>query len=114
MSDARPNLAEGRMSAFQIVAIVICMAINMLDGFDVLAIAFAGPPIAQEWALSPQALGLLFSAGPIGMMIGSILISPVADVFDAARWCCLASRSSRWACCSPRPRADMTSSSLCA
>lgn len=67
------------MSAFQIVAVTICMVINMLDGFDVLAIAFAGPLIAKEWALTPTELGMLFSSGLAGMTLGSLAISPFAD-----------------------------------
>ena len=67
------------MSAFQVVAVTICMVINMLDGFDVLAIAFAGPPIAREWALTPMELGMLFSSGLAGMTLGSLAISPFAD-----------------------------------
>ena len=79
--DIRASVHEGRMSAFQIAAVTICMVINMLDGFDVLAIAFAGPLIAREWALSPTELGLLFSAGLAGMTAGSLLLSPFADTF---------------------------------
>lgn len=77
--DVRTVVQEGHMSAFQIVAVTICMAINMLDGFDVLAIAFTGPLIAKEWALSPTELGTLFSAGLAGMTLGSLVISPFAD-----------------------------------
>jgi benzoate transport len=79
MRDASGAEAKEAMSAFQIGAVAICMLINMLDGFDVLAIAFAGPPIAHAWALKPEALGLLFSASPIGMMLGSVFVSPVGD-----------------------------------
>jgi benzoate transport len=79
--DVRASVSDGAMSRFQIVGVGICMAINMLDGFDVLAIAFAGPQVAREWALSPTQLGLLFSAGVAGMMLGSALLSPLADMW---------------------------------
>ena len=81
MIDARVALKEAPMTAFQIGVFAICMAINMLDGFDVLAIGFVGPPVAHDWALTPRELGLLFSASPIGMMIGSIFVSPIGDIF---------------------------------
>jgi benzoate transport len=61
------------------------MIVNMLDGFDVLAIAFTGPAIARDWALPPTQLGLLFSAGLVGMTVGSLVISPVADAIGR-RW----------------------------
>ncbi len=85
MDDPRAVIRQGPMSAFQLGAVTICMVINMLDGFDVLAIAFTGPRIAKEWALSPTELGLLFSSGLAGMMAGSLLISPVADVIGRRR-----------------------------
>lgn len=77
--DVRALVRQGAMSRFQIAAVIVCMAINALDGFDVLSIAFAGPKIAKEWMLTPTELGLLFSAGLAGMMIGALLLSPLAD-----------------------------------
>lgn len=67
------------MRAFQIVAVALCVLISMIDGFDVLAVAFTGPSIAKEWTLSPAELGLVFSAGLAGMVVGSLLLSPLAD-----------------------------------
>lgn len=84
-SDVRESVREGAMSPFQIVAVAICMAINMLDGFDVLAIAFTGPLIAKQWTLTPAELGLLFSAGLAGMTLGSLLLSPLADIYGRRR-----------------------------
>ena len=37
------------MTGFQISAVTICLVINMLDGFDVLAMAFTAPGIAEQW-----------------------------------------------------------------
>ena len=68
-----------QMTPFQGVAVGICIFINMLDGFDVLALAFTAPAIAREWGLDPAALGALFSAGLAGMAIGSVVLSPLAD-----------------------------------
>ncbi len=71
---------EGReMAPFQSVAVAVCLAINMLDGFDVLAIAFTAPAISDDWALTPGALGVALSAGLLGMTLGSLLIAPLAD-----------------------------------
>ncbi len=67
------------MNRFQITAVGLCLAINMLDGFDVLVVAFTAPRIAQEWGLDPKSLGILFSAGLVGMMAGSLFLAPVAD-----------------------------------
>lgn len=56
-----------------------CLLANVADGFDVLAIAFAGSAIMADWGLSPAVLGSLFSAGLAGMMLGSLFIAPLAD-----------------------------------
>ena len=79
--DLHAVVRDGAMSPFQIAAIGICMAINALDGFDVMSIAFAAPLLSKQWALSPVQLGLLFSGGIAGMALGSLLLSPLADIF---------------------------------
>ena len=62
------------------LVVAICTIINMLDGVDVLAISFTAPSIAAEWGLAPTQLGILFSAGLAGMTVGSLALSPLADV----------------------------------
>jgi len=79
--DIRKSIRESDMSSFQIGAVVICLAINMLDGFDVLAIAFTASEISREWGLKPSDLGVLFSSALAGMTLGSIFIAPFADKF---------------------------------
>src|SRR6185295_5905942 len=79
--DARTVLRESPMSFFQVMVVVICTVLNMVDGFDVLAISFTAPVIAKEWGLDPATLGVLLSAGLAGMALGALLISPLADVW---------------------------------
>ncbi len=79
MTDIRKNMEEGAMTPFQWLAIAICTLLIMLDGFDVLVMAFTASSVAAEWKLGGAQLGVLFSAGLIGMAIGSLLIAPLAD-----------------------------------
>lgn len=82
MSDVvRNEMGRGPMSRFQITAIGICVVLNMLDGFDVLVIAFASASVKAEWKLSGSQLGVLFSVGLAGMAAGSLLLAPWADRF---------------------------------
>jgi benzoate transport len=74
-------LEEGAMSPFQVQAIALCVALNMLDGFDVLAMAFTASEVAKEWSLSGARLGMLLSAGLFGMAGGSLFVAPWADRF---------------------------------
>jgi benzoate transport len=69
------------MSTHQIVAITVCMGLNMLDGFDVLVMSFAAPGASAEWKLSGSQLGVLFSAALVGMACGSLFLAPRADRF---------------------------------
>ncbi len=79
MTDIRKNMDEGAMTSFQWLAVAICTLLIMLDGFDVLVMAFTASSVAAEWKLGGAQLGVLFSAGLIGMAIGSLVIAPLAD-----------------------------------
>ncbi|WOI36384.1 MFS transporter [Alteromonas sp. CI.11.F.A3] len=69
------------MSSLQIIAVVICIALNALDGFDVLAISFASPGIAQEWGINRAQLGIVLAMEMFGMAVGSVLLGGAADRF---------------------------------
>lgn len=72
---------EKSMSRFQWGVISLCFLINMLDGFDVLVMAFTAASVASHWSLSGIQLGYLLSAGLVGMALGSLFIAPWADRF---------------------------------
>ena len=69
----------------QIGVIAVCWFINMLDGFDVLAIAYTAPTISEELQLAPEKLGVVLSAGLVGMALGAMFIAPLADRFGRRR-----------------------------
>ncbi|WP_313801741.1 MFS transporter [Sphingobium sp.] len=78
-TDVRRLLDEAPMGRLQIAAIILCVLLNALDGFDVLAISFASPGIAAEWGVDRAALGLVLSMELIGMAVGSVLLGGLAD-----------------------------------
>src|SRR5688572_32557505 len=67
------------MTALQIMVVIITIALNALDGFDVLSISFASPGIAKEWGIDRAALGIVLSMELIGMAAGSLLLGGIAD-----------------------------------
>lgn len=77
--DIGETINHGPMSRFQIAAVTICIVLNMLDGFDVLAMAFTASHISADWHLSGTELGSLLSAGLFGMAAGSLFLAPWAD-----------------------------------
>ncbi|ACT60245.1 MFS transporter [Hirschia baltica] len=77
--DPRIEIANRPMSRLQIFVIFLCIALNAMDGFDVLAISFAAPGIADEWGINKTVLGIVLSMELIGMAIGSIVLGNIAD-----------------------------------
>ena len=72
-------IAKEPMSTLQVLVVGITIALNALDGFDVLSISFASPGIAKEWGTTPAALGIVLSMELIGMALGSVFLGGVAD-----------------------------------
>jgi AAHS family 4-hydroxybenzoate transporter-like MFS transporter len=68
-----------KVGGFQLVVIALCAAVVFIDGFDTQAIAYVAPSIAKEWKLAPGALGPVFGAGLFGLMVGALILGPVAD-----------------------------------
>lgn len=85
MRSVRDQINDTPMSGFQVLAVTVCLVINMLDGYDVLVMGFAAPFVARDWMLSDTVTGLLLSASPIGMALGSLFLAPLADVFGRRR-----------------------------
>lgn len=77
--DLRAHLDEQPMTRFQWSVVGICMVLNMIDGFDVLVMAFTASAVSSHWKLSGSELGFLLSAGLFGMAAGSLLLAPWAD-----------------------------------
>lgn len=75
------QMNEKQMVGFQWGVVALCCLINMLDGFDVLVMAFTAASVSAEWGLSGTSLGYLLSAGLVGMAVGSLFIAPWADRF---------------------------------
>jgi len=72
-------LARSPMHVRQFVAVALCCLINMADGYDVLSLALAAPELTREWGVTPAALGIAFSAASFGLVLGALLIAPLAD-----------------------------------
>lgn len=77
--DVLTEINQNNMSHYQWFVIVVCVCLNIIDGFDVMVMAFTAPSVSAEWSLSGAQIGLLLSAGLFGMAAGSIFLAPLAD-----------------------------------
>ena len=80
-----PSALEGvldaaPMTSRQYLLLGIALLLAALDGYDALSMAFVAPAISHDWALDKGVVGLLLSSSLVGMAIGSLALSPLADV----------------------------------
>jgi len=75
----RALIAASPMHLRQFLVTMICVLINTADGYDVLSLAFAAPKLTKELHISPEMLGLAFSATSVGLCLGAFLVAPLAD-----------------------------------
>jgi len=78
-TNLRSFIDHQKMTFLQYSTILLCFIMNMLDGMDVLVIAFTASSISAEWDIGPQALGWVFSAAVIGMTMGALFLAPQGD-----------------------------------
>jgi benzoate transport len=68
-------------SPLQLLVVGLCFVVNMLDGMDVLILSYIAPTLQADLGVGADQIGVLFSAGLVGMAIGGLLIAPLADVY---------------------------------
>jgi len=69
----------------QLIVVGLCVVVNMLDGMDVLVLSYIAPTLQLDWQVPADEIGVLFSAGILGMAIGGLAIAPIADVLGRRR-----------------------------
>lgn len=67
------------LSRTQIGTIVLCLALNFIDGYDVLVMAFAANNISADLGLNGGQLGVLLATALLGMTLGALFVAPLAD-----------------------------------
>jgi len=70
---------NSRLGAFQIGVFALCFACLAIDGFDVQSLGYVAPAMSAELNITRVQLGPVLSAAPLGVLIGSILCSMLAD-----------------------------------
>jgi len=72
---------EHPIGTLQRLVVGLCFLLAIADGFDAQAIAYVAPVLAQEFSIRQDIMGQLISTALVGLMIGALVSSPLADRF---------------------------------
>jgi len=80
---AKVNLTEllenSAVGPLQIRVFALCMICLVMDGFDVQAMGYVAPAVLRDFGVGGPSLGPVFAAANVGVLIGSLLFSMLAD-----------------------------------
>lgn len=77
--DLASVIDEGRMNGFRYVVLFLILLAMFADGYDTVSISYAAPIIAAKWHLSQGAMGSVFSAGLVGLIVGGAIMGTLGD-----------------------------------
>jgi AAHS family 4-hydroxybenzoate transporter-like MFS transporter len=72
-------LATSGIGPLQKRVFTLCLMTLIIDGFDVQAMGFLIPALSADWNVEPAQFRTVLPAANFGVLIGSLLFSPVAD-----------------------------------
>jgi AAHS family 4-hydroxybenzoate transporter-like MFS transporter len=74
-------LENQRIGSLQIRVAILCGLVQVCDGYDLNAIAWAAPSLIKIWGLTPPAFTIAFLWSSIGIMTGALSAGPLGDRF---------------------------------
>lgn len=72
-------LARSRLGPLQKRVFTLCLLTLIIDGFDVQAMGFLIPALSADWNVEPAQFRTVLPAANFGVLIGSLVFSPLAD-----------------------------------
>jgi AAHS family 4-hydroxybenzoate transporter-like MFS transporter len=72
-------LAKSTIGPLQRRVFVLCLMTLIIDGFDVQAMGYVIPALSGAWEIEPSQFRTVLPAANFGVLIGSLLFSPIAD-----------------------------------
>ncbi len=70
---------SSRIGPLILGVVALCAGVSFLDGFDILAISYVAPVLANSWKLPKEAFGPIFAAHYIGAAAGALFFGWMAD-----------------------------------
>ncbi len=77
--DVSALIDRSRIGRFQIALFALCATSLIMDGFDVQAMGYVAPAVIRELGMSGSQLGSLIAAANVGLLLGSMVFTVVAD-----------------------------------
>ncbi len=71
---------RGPIGAHQLLIVGLCLFFNMLDGFDITAMAIVNSAVGNELSLPADLMGWVLGFALAGMMLGAMFLAPVSDI----------------------------------
>src|SRR6476469_8676513 len=83
--DVTKLIDRSGLSRPQIIVVLLCGLVAILDGADSTSIAIAASTVAGLLNFPMSAFGLIFAAGTFGAMLGAMTFGPLADRYGRKR-----------------------------
>src|SRR5579862_4825509 len=81
LSQAEAALEHQRLGGLQLMVALLCGLVQVCDGYDLNAVAWAVPSLIHAWALPPPTFAVAFLWSSVGIMIGALSAGPIGDRF---------------------------------
>lgn len=79
--DANTIINREKLSPLQWIVFILGFFVFFCDGLDTGIIGFVAPALLDDWGITKPQLAPVLSAALVGMSIGAIISSPLADKF---------------------------------
>jgi AAHS family 4-hydroxybenzoate transporter-like MFS transporter len=77
--DVNEVVERQRLGRFQVGLAALLLVCMFVDGFEAQAPGFAAPAIIKAWHIPRAAMGLVFGAGNLGLMLGAVFLGILGD-----------------------------------
>jgi MFS transporter, AAHS family, 4-hydroxybenzoate transporter len=77
--NTRVLIDENRFGSYQVGVFLLCFLAMTIDGYDLQIIGAAASGIKETLRLEPATLGMIITAGQIGVILGALVLAPFAD-----------------------------------
>jgi MFS transporter, AAHS family, 4-hydroxybenzoate transporter len=77
--DTRAFIDESPYGSYQILTFILCCLAMVIDGYDVQIIGVAAAGIRETLKLEPATLGVVITAGQVGVALGALFLAPASD-----------------------------------